>query len=160
MQLRLCYTFACGLAHLHTEVHGPRGKPAIAHRDIKSRNVLVKADGACAIADFGLAVRYDSDKGEIDVGAPNPRVGTIRYMSPEVLEENKQLKESSFSTFLQSDMYSVGLVLWEIARRTTTGEKTLTCDDHQLPYFDYVNPDPSYEEMFDAVCRKVNLSLT
>jgi serine/threonine protein kinase len=34
------------------------GKPAIAHRDIKSKNILVKKDGTCCIADLGLAVRY------------------------------------------------------------------------------------------------------
>jgi len=35
-----------------------KGKPAIAHRDIKSKNVLVKKDGTCCIADLGLAVRF------------------------------------------------------------------------------------------------------
>ena len=34
------------------------GKPAIAHRDIKSKNVLVKKNGTCCIADLGLAVRF------------------------------------------------------------------------------------------------------
>ena len=34
------------------------GKPAIAHRDIKSKNILVKKNGCCCIADLGLAVRY------------------------------------------------------------------------------------------------------
>ena len=31
----------------------------IAHRDLKSRNILVKADGACTIADLGLAVKHN-----------------------------------------------------------------------------------------------------
>ena len=117
LQIRLCHSFACGLAHLHTEVKGTRGKPAIAHRDIKTRNILVKRDGTCAIADFGLAVRFESDKDELDTGTPNPRVGTVRYMSPEVLSD--QLHAAAFQAFLHSDMYSSGLVLWEVAWRTS-----------------------------------------
>ena len=35
-----------------------QGKPAIAHRDLKSKNILVRQDGVCAVADLGLAVRY------------------------------------------------------------------------------------------------------
>ena len=34
------------------------GKPAMAHRDIKSKNILVKKNGYCCIADLGLAVRF------------------------------------------------------------------------------------------------------
>ena len=34
------------------------GKPAIAHRDIKSKNILVKKNGICCIADLGLGVKY------------------------------------------------------------------------------------------------------
>eukprot|EP00731_Ephydatia_muelleri_P024172 Em0016g443a len=33
-----------GLTHLHTELFGIQSKPAIAHRDMKSRNILVKAN--------------------------------------------------------------------------------------------------------------------
>ena len=55
---RLAFTASSGLAHLHTEIFGTRGKSGIAHRDIKSKNILVKRDWTCAIADFGLAVRY------------------------------------------------------------------------------------------------------
>lgn len=63
-----------------------QGKPAIAHRDIKSKNILVQSNGTCVIADFGLAVTHTQTTGEMNV-AQNPRVGTKRYMSPEVLDQ-------------------------------------------------------------------------
>jgi len=68
----LSHSIACGLSHLHTEIFGSKGKPAIAHRDIKSRNILVKNDGTAAIADFGLAVRYTGETGQVDI-QPNNR---------------------------------------------------------------------------------------
>lgn len=54
------------------------GKPGIAHRDLKSKNVLVKKNCTCAIADLGLAVRHDSATDTIDI-APSQRVGTKRW---------------------------------------------------------------------------------
>ncbi len=54
------------------------GKPAIAHRDLKSKNILVKSDGSCCIADLGLAVRYS--KGVLDM-PDNNKVGTrVRHI--------------------------------------------------------------------------------
>lgn len=47
---------ACILLNIVIDVVA--GKPAIAHRDIKSKNILVKKNGTCCIADLGLAVRY------------------------------------------------------------------------------------------------------
>ena len=43
--LNIVYSIANGIAHLHMEILGTEGKPSIAHRDIKSKNILVKADG-------------------------------------------------------------------------------------------------------------------
>ena len=57
--VRMAFSVSSGLAHLHAEIFGTRGKPAIAHRDIKSKNILVKSNGECCIADFGLAVKFD-----------------------------------------------------------------------------------------------------
>uniref|UniRef100_W5LRC2 receptor protein serine/threonine kinase n=1 Tax=Astyanax mexicanus TaxID=7994 RepID=W5LRC2_ASTMX len=55
--LRLAQTVSQGLAYLHTELNKNGAcKPAIAHGDLSSSNVLVKADGSCALCDFGCSV--------------------------------------------------------------------------------------------------------
>ncbi|XP_020281388.1 bone morphogenetic protein receptor type-1B isoform X2 [Pseudomyrmex gracilis] len=149
--LVICLSIASGIAHLHTEIFGTQGKPAIAHRDIKSRNILVKRNGECAIADFGLAVRYFSDSGKIDI-AQNPRVGTRRYMAPEVLDET--LNTASFDAFRMADMYSVGLVFWEACRRCVTGGTSSMVEPYALPYHDVVPSDPDFEDMRLVVCVK------
>ncbi|XP_046405242.1 bone morphogenetic protein receptor type-1B [Ischnura elegans] len=150
--LTLASSAVSGLTHLHTEIFGTRGKPAISHRDIKSKNILVKSNGQCAIADFGLAVRYISESNEIDI-APNTRVGTRRYMAPEVLDET--LNKSTFESFKMADMYSFGLVLWEIASRTVVNdEKVCLIEPYRPPYYNNVPSDPSFEDMHEVVCIK------
>lgn len=70
------------------------GKVALAHRDLKTKNILVKKDLSCCIADLGLAVKEvrkppTSKKDPSNVNDPNqeqvtidiqanPRVGTYR----------------------------------------------------------------------------------
>lgn len=81
--IRMALSIATGLAHLHMEIVGTQGKPAIAHRDLKSKNILVKTNGTCAIGDLGLAVRHDVITDTVDIQLNN-RVGTKRYMAPEV----------------------------------------------------------------------------
>ena len=55
--INMAMSIATGLTHLHLEISGTQGKPAIAHRDLKSRNILVKKDLTCVIADLGLCVK-------------------------------------------------------------------------------------------------------
>ena len=43
--LKMAVSIASGLAHLHIEIVGTQGKPAIAHRDLKTKNILVKRNG-------------------------------------------------------------------------------------------------------------------
>ncbi|XP_029560856.1 TGF-beta receptor type-1 [Salmo trutta] len=144
--IKLSLSTSSGLAHLHMEIVGTQGKPAIAHRDLKSKNILVKKNGTCCIADLGLAVRHDSATDTIDI-APNHRVGTKRYMAPEVLDDSINMKH--FESFKRADIYAMGLVFWEIARRCSIGG---IHEDYQLPYYDLVQPDPSVEEMRRVVC--------
>jgi len=81
--LKICLSIANGLLYLHTEIHGTRRKPPMAHRNLKSKNILVKSDGSCVIADFALAVTQD----RLTTEKVDLRQGTKRYMSPEILEQ-------------------------------------------------------------------------
>ncbi|XP_041747287.1 activin receptor type-1B isoform X1 [Coregonus clupeaformis] len=144
--IKLALSAASGLAHLHMEILGTQGKPGIAHRDLKSKNILVKKNSTCAIADLGLAVRHESTTDTIDI-APNQRVGTKRYMAPEVLDESINMRH--FDSFKCADIYALGLVYWEIARRCNAGG---IHEEYQLPYYDLVPSDPSIEEMRKVVC--------
>ncbi|XP_024142809.1 activin receptor type-1 [Oryzias melastigma] len=144
--LRMALSIASGLAHLHVEIFGTQGKPAIAHRDLKSKNILVKKNGQCCIADLGLAVMHFQDTNELDVGN-NPKVGTKRYMAPEVLDDSIQM--DSFESYKRVDIWALGLVLWEIARRTVSNG---IVEDYKPPFHDVVPSDPSFEDMKKVVC--------
>ncbi|XP_063239475.1 TGF-beta receptor type-1 isoform X5 [Bacillus rossius redtenbacheri] len=144
--IRMALSIATGLAHLHMEIVGTQGKPAIAHRDLKSKNILVKLNGTCAIGDLGLAVRHDVATDTVDIPLNN-RVGTKRYMAPEVLEE--AININHFDSFKRADVYALGLIFWEIARRCNVGG---IHDEYQLPFYDMVPSDPTIEEMRKVVC--------
>ncbi|XP_031421325.1 serine/threonine-protein kinase receptor R3 [Clupea harengus] len=144
--LRMCLSVASGLVHLHTEILSTQGKPAIAHRDLKSRNILVRRNGQCCIADLGLGVIHSQSNDYLDVGT-NPRVGTKRYMAPEVLDES--IRVDVFESYKQTDIWALGLVLWEISRRTVVNG---IVEDYRPPFFDMVPSDPSFEDMRKVVC--------
>ncbi|TSL54352.1 Activin receptor type-1 [Bagarius yarrelli] len=144
--LRMALSIASGLAHLHVEIFGTQGKPAIAHRDLKSKNILVNKNGQCCIADLGLAVMHYQDTNELDVGN-NPKVGTKRYMAPEVLDDSIQV--DCFESYKRVDIWAFGLVLWEIARRTVSNG---IVEDYKPPFHDAVPSDPSFEDMKKVVC--------
>lgn len=74
------------------------GKPAIAHRDLKSKNVLVKKNGTAVIADLGLAVKHDSSTNSIEIPS-NHRVGTKRLDLPHI-ESRNQMDVKSLVLFV------------------------------------------------------------
>jgi len=145
---------AAGLTHLHTEIPNCRGagiKPAIAHRDFKSKNVLIKSDNTACIGDFGLALPFKPN--EI-VGDTHGQVGTRRYMAPEVLEGAINFSRDAF---LRIDMYACGLVLWEILTRCHDCGQT---SQYKLPFEAEASPRPTLEEICDLVVhRKVRPEL-
>lgn len=71
-----------GLAFLHEERIDSDGvyKPTIAHRDFKSRNVLLKQDLTACIADFGLSIKCEHDQTPNDTrGQVNLVLSTAKY---------------------------------------------------------------------------------
>lgn len=72
----------------------------VLHRDLKPANVMIDRRGRAKIADFGVARLAD------DRDATGRMVGTPAYMAPEQLLHNR--------TSPQSDIYSLGLVLYEM----------------------------------------------
>ncbi|XP_028925632.1 bone morphogenetic protein receptor type-2 isoform X1 [Ornithorhynchus anatinus] len=154
---RLAHSVTRGLAYLHTEL--PRGdhyKPAISHRDLNSRNVLVKNDGACVISDFGLSMRLTGNRlvrpGEEDNAAIS-EVGTIRYMAPEVLEGAVNLRDCE-SALKQVDMYALGLIYWEIFMRCTDLFPGESVPEYQMAFQTEVGNHPTFEDMQVLVSRE------
>lgn len=141
---RIAACVARGLAHLHEE---GGGKPAVAHRDFKSKNVLLKADLSACIADFGLALIFVAGRG---CGDAHGQVGTRRYMAPEVLDGAINFTKDAF---LRIDMYACALVLWEIASRCSDAAPELP-GQYRLPLEEEVGSHPSLEEMQEAVVQR------
>jgi serine/threonine protein kinase len=72
----------------------------VIHRDLKPANLMLDGAGKIRITDFGLAAIAAS------LEAADVRAGTPAYMAPEQLEGKE--------VTVKSDLYSLGLVLYEI----------------------------------------------
>lgn len=149
--IKILYSVIKGLNYLH-EDYSQGYKPPIAHRDIKSRNILMRTPDTCCLADFGHAV-VKVNENTLDFGGyEHIQVGTIRYMAPEILRPNSSLDATQFHTFAQADLYQFGLVLWEVCHRTAL-DILHPSGSHRLPYDGVVPQNPDLDDMIKIVCE-------
>ncbi|KAF1383096.1 hypothetical protein PFLUV_G00150770 [Perca fluviatilis] len=154
---RMTHGVTRGLAFLHTELYrGDQYKAAVAHRDVTSRNVLVRADLSCVLADFGLSMRLTGSlpcrPGDDDTVAIS-EVGTVRYMAPEVLGGALNLRDCE-SALKQVDVYALGLLYWESFRRCSYLFPGEAVPEYQLAFQAELGNHPSFEEMQVLVARE------
>ena len=99
------------LAYLH--------RRGVIHRDLKPENILV-SEGKARILDFGLSVTA------VDLAPSGATVGSLLYMSPEVLEGRPATASS--------DLYAIGVIAYEMfaGRHPFYTEST-------IDYFDLVD---------------------
>jgi serine/threonine-protein kinase len=95
--LQITHDVAAALGYAHN-----RG---VLHRDVKPENILL-AGGRALIADFGLARAIGAADYQ-KLTETGVIVGTLYYMSPEQLREDRDLDQ-------RSDTYSLGCILYEM----------------------------------------------
>lgn len=123
-----------GLAAAHEE--------GVLHRDLKPANVMIDGRGRAKITDFGLASLVGAVQGQ-EVGS-----GTPLYMAPEQL--------SGKEVTVRSDIYSLGLVLYELftgrrAFEATTRDELLRLERTSAP----ADPSSHVEGLDPAVERAI-----
>ncbi|RIB11721.1 kinase-like domain-containing protein [Gigaspora rosea] len=129
-KLRIAKEIAQGLAFLH--------KINIVHRDLHSKNILVH-QGKMMIADFGLSKVITNN---------NSFSNSIVHGMPAYIEPN-WYKDQKYKRNKMSDIYSLGVILWEISSgkrpfqslealeipiRITNGERETPVEDTPRQY--------------------------
>ena len=114
-KINICLDILRALTYLHN-----RKPNYIVHRDLKPQNVVMSPSGRAKLADFGISRIFKEnvitkknsleDMSEVNNNSPNneltKKVGSPRYMSPEVQEDKKYNHKT--------DIWSAGIIFAEL----------------------------------------------
>ena len=126
LALEIATQAAAGLAAVH--------KQKLVHRDIKPGNIIVSLEegGAATakIVDLGLAKSLDEPDAQTAISTPGAFAGTPEFASPEQF--------AGLQVDIRSDLYSLGVTLWEMLTgqapfRGTSGEVMYQHQREPLP---------------------------
>jgi eukaryotic-like serine/threonine-protein kinase len=126
----------------------------VVHRDLKPSNILVKADAAPKLLDFGIAKLLDPElaSATVEVTMTQWRMMTPQYASPE------QVYGGTIS--FASDIYSLGVLLYELV----TGAKPYRFSNSAPHEISRViceqEPKPPSALMADSGLRMADLNLS
>jgi serine/threonine protein kinase len=121
LALEIATQVAAGLAAVHEQ--------NLVHRDIKPTNIMVrlKEEGSVTakIIDLGLAKTLDESASEVGISMPGVFAGTPEFASPEQFV--------GVGVDIRSDLYSLGVTLWEmlIGRTPFQGSSVEVMHQHQ-----------------------------
>ncbi len=108
-----------GLAHAHHN--------GIVHRDMKTENLILTAEGSIKITDFGLAKLW----GSTHLTKIGSTIGTAAYMSPEQVR-GEELDH-------RSDLFALGIILYELV----TGRTPFRGEHEAALTYSIVNETPA-----------------
>ncbi len=94
-----------GLSVAHERLDALGEPSPVFHRDVTPSNVLMSKHGAIKLGDFGISRAMD----RMTMTTPGVVRGKIAYVAPELLAGKR--------ASVASDLYGVGVLLWEAATR-------------------------------------------
>ena len=141
-KLLFIYEIALGIEYMHTSNY------KILHRDIKSSNILLDNNLHCKICDFGMSKCLNMDNNTLENNTSNISTNyqtnsqsTLFWMSPEYLCDGIINDKS--------DIYSFGILIWEIFMEDTNPYKNININDYFLGVKDIVyNKRPVVDDKY------------
>jgi eukaryotic-like serine/threonine-protein kinase len=118
----------------------------VVHRDLKPGNLMFDGDRSIKVTDFGIAKAFGGPR----LTRTRAEMGTPAYMSPE------QIRQPA-TVYHLTDVYSMGIVLYELLTRTVPFEKDSDFDTKEAVVKDPPPPPRRFNPEISLELEKIIL---